>query len=132
MRFSKAARTTKANSLLTSKNSGTIEIYTGSPPATVDAALGAQVLLVTFNIPVTAGTILNGVFTAAAIADATAGAAGTAAWYRQIDPDGITIMEDGNITVSGGGGDMIIDNVSIANPQNVRFISWTETEGNPD
>lgn len=132
MRLSKAARTTKANSLLTTKNSGTIEIYTGSPPPTVDAALGTQVLLVTFNIPVTAGTILNGIFTAAAIADAAAVAGGTASWYRQIDPDGTTIMGDGNVTISGGGGDMIIDNVNIANTQNVRFISWTETEGNPD
>ncbi len=130
MRLSKAARTTKANSLLTSKNSGTIDIYTGSPPATVDAA-PAGTLLGTFNIPVTAGTILNGVFTAAAIADMIAVGAGSAAWYRQRD-SGNTTMQDGTVTISGGGGDMIIDNVTIAIGQNVRFISWTETEGNPD
>ncbi len=132
MRLSKAARTTKATSLLASKNLGTIELYDGSPPATVDTALGAQVKIASFALPTPAGTITNGVFTAAAITSITAVAGGTVSWYRQVDPDTTTVMQDGSVTASGGGGDMIIDNVNVVNGQTINMISWTETEGNPD
>jgi len=132
MRLSKAARTTKATSLLASKNLGTLELYDGAAPATVDAALGAQNLIATFALPNPAGAIVNGVFTANAIASITAGATGTVSWYRQVDPDTTTVMQDGSVTASGGGGDMIIDNVNVVNGQAINLISWTETEGNAD
>lgn len=132
MRYSKAARTTKSSSLLASKNLGTLELYDGAPPATVDAALGAQVKIASFALPNPAGTVTNGVFTAAAIASITAVAGGTVSWYRQVDPDTTTVMQDGSVSASGGGGDMIIDNVTVVNGQTINLISWTETEGNAD
>lgn len=131
LRLSKAARSTKATSLLASKNSGDIQIYTGSPPSTVDAALGAQVLLVTFSLAATAGVIVDGVFTANSVADAVSVAAGTAAWYRQRDSGG-TVMHDGIVTASGGGGEAIIDNVTIASGQTISFLGMIHTEGNAD
>ncbi len=132
MRLSKAVRISKQNVMLANRNSGTIEVYSGVEPGTVDGAITTQVLLVTFTIPVTSGVIdANAIFTANTIAAAVAVAAGTAGWYRQKDSGG-TPIQDGPVSLSGGGGDMIIDSLTIALSQTINFLSWVQTEGNTD
>jgi len=49
---------------------------------------------------------------------------GTAAKFNVVDKDETTILS-GSVSTSGGGGDMIIDNTSIASGQNVSVSSFT-------
>ena len=55
-------------------------------------------------------------------------APGTAAHYRIYASDGTTCHEQGSITATGGGGDMTIDNTSIASGQTVNITGFTKTE----
>ena len=52
---------------------------------------------------------------------------GTAGYYRFVDTAGTTCHEQGSITVTGGGGDMTIDNTSIATSQTVQITGFTKT-----
>lgn len=63
--------------------------------------------------------------------DASADAAGTAAHYRIYDSTGTTCHEQGTVTATGGGGDLTLDNTSIAAGQQVTITSYTRTAGNP-
>lgn len=60
-----------------------------------------------------------------------AAAGGTAANYFRIkDSSGVTCHEQGSISITGGGGDMTVDNTSVANAQVVNVQTYTLTEGN--
>lgn len=54
-------------------------------------------------------------------------AAGTAGHYRIKNSAGTVTHEQGDITATGGGGDITIDNTSIANGQTVRITAFTKT-----
>jgi hypothetical protein len=72
--------------------------------------------------PLTSGTgavTLNGTWT-----DASADATGTAGHYRLTQGSNI---EEGTVTATGGGGDLTLDNVSIASGQTVTISTWTRT-----
>jgi hypothetical protein len=60
----------------------------------------------------------------------TALATGTAGYFRIVDSTGATCHMQGTITATGGGGDMTIDNTSIASGQTVNVTSFTLTDGN--
>jgi len=57
---------------------------------------------------------------------AIAGAPTNATFYRITSSAG-TVHEQGTITATGGGGDMTLDNVSIATGQTVRITGFTKT-----
>lgn len=102
---------------------GTLEIRTGAQPADADDA-DAGTLLCTVNLAATAyGAAASG---SAALAgtplSGTAGAAGTAGHFRVKNKDGTAVF-DGDITATGGGGDLELDNTSIANGQTVNINS---------
>jgi hypothetical protein len=59
--------------------------------------------------------------------DSAADAAGTAGHYR-IWNSGRTVCHDqGTVTATGGGGDMTLDNTSIAAGQQVQITSWSRS-----
>lgn len=62
--------------------------------------------------------------------DASADATGTAAHFRIYASDGTTCHYQGTVTATGGGGDMTVDNVSIAAAQQVTITSFSITDGN--
>lgn len=64
------------------------------------------------------------------ISSTTGLAAGTAGYYRLVDSTNPTTScdEQGSITATGGGGDMTIDNTSIASGQTVNITGWTWTQ----
>jgi hypothetical protein len=68
--------------------------------------------------PGTGAKALAGVWTAAATA------AGTAAHYRIKDAAGAT-HEQGSVTATGGGGDMVLQNSSIAAGQQVTVTAYS-------
>jgi hypothetical protein len=57
-------------------------------------------------------------------------AIGTAGYFRIVDSTGVTCHMQGTITESGGGGDMIVDDVSIGVGEIVHVTSFTMTDGN--
>jgi hypothetical protein len=62
--------------------------------------------------------------------DASADATGTAAHFRIYDSGGTTCHLQGTVTATGGGGDLTLDNTSIAAAQSVTITSFTLTDGN--
>lgn len=62
--------------------------------------------------------------------DTSADSAGTAGHFRIYASDGTTQHLQGSITATGGGGDMTLDNTSIAAGQSITITSFTLTDGN--
>jgi hypothetical protein len=62
--------------------------------------------------------------------DTSADNAGTAAHFRIYDSSGTTCHLQGTVTATGGGGDLTLDNTSIAAGQTVTITSFTLTDGN--
>lgn len=62
--------------------------------------------------------------------DTSADNTGTAGYWRLYASDGTTCHAQGTVTVTGGGGDMTLDNTSIAATQQVTITSWSFTDGN--
>lgn len=106
-----------------------LRIYSGSAPANC-AASATGTLLAEITCPsdwmaaASSGSkVLAGSWTVAATN------AGTAGYYRLYDNAGTTCHEQGTITATGGGGDMTLDNTSIAAGQTVTITSKTLTAG---
>lgn len=111
-------------------NAGTIEVYQGTRPATVDTAITSQVLLGVFTIGATAfaaATQITGYSTATAntIAPVDADVTGTAQFYRAKKSNG-SPWEDGKITDTAGDGDMKMANVAVVEDVEMKIVSWTE------
>jgi hypothetical protein len=62
--------------------------------------------------------------------DTAADATGTAAHFRLYASDGTTCHLQGAVTATGGGGDLTLDNTSIATGQTVTITAFTLTDGN--
>jgi hypothetical protein len=130
IQFSVALRNARGDAIETTiGTSGKVEIRTGAQPATC-ATAASGTLLATFALASDwASAASSGVKTLTSMpVAATAGAAGTAAHYRFTDSAGTTCHMQGTITATGGGGDLTIDNVVIANGQAVNITGWTITE----
>jgi hypothetical protein len=97
-------------------------IRTGSPAGVGNAATGTA--LATITLPATPLTSGTGQVTLSGSWSATAAATGTAAHYRLTNGSDI---EEGTVTATGGGGDLTLDNVSIASGQTVTISTWTRT-----
>ena len=101
------------NTRLNAGGAATVEIYTGTKPATPDTAITSQVLLGTCTCSATAGTYANRRFTFNAITqDSAADASGTATWARFLDGAGTGVL-DVDVTTTGGGGFMQMNNTAI-------------------
>jgi len=130
-RINTSVRNACANAVTATADAGPgpayVEIRTGAQPATpATAASGTLLGTLTCSDP-SFGAASNGVISAAAITgDSSADATGTAGWYRLYDSTGAACV-DGTVTAAGGGGDMIINNVSIVAGGTISITSWTIT-----
>jgi hypothetical protein len=127
--FSVAARNAALDAIETAAGTApTLTIRTGAVPANCAAARTGTVLA-TLDLPsdwLTAASsgskALSGTWQ-----DVAADAAGTAAHFS-ID-QGATCHIQGTVTATGGGGDMTIDNTSLATGQQVTITSFNLTAG---
>jgi hypothetical protein len=62
--------------------------------------------------------------------DASADATGTAGYFRFLDSSATTCHIQGTVTLTGGGGDMTVDNTSFTAGQAFSVTSFTLTAGN--
>lgn len=107
---------------------GTVEIRTGAQPANADAAATGTLLAVLTLSDPAFGAPSAGVVTANSITgDSSANASGTAGWFRAKDSNGNAVI-DGNITATGGGGDLELDDVNIVAGGTVNITAWTITQ----
>ncbi|MDK1377109.1 MULTISPECIES: hypothetical protein [unclassified Sinorhizobium] len=111
--------------------SAILKIRTGAQPADVATADSGSVLA-TVNLPsdwmaaASGGTKSK----SGTWEDISADATGTAAHYRIYASDGVTCHEQGAVTLTGGGGQLTVDNVSFAVGQAFTITSYTKTAGN--
>jgi hypothetical protein len=113
------------DSALNVLNSGFLEIWSGSQPATPDVApTGGNVLLATLDLGATAFSACSGgTKTANAITSASAVATGTATWFRAYQSNGTTAVIDGSAGISGT--DMILATASIVTSAVVSCSGWS-------
>jgi hypothetical protein len=110
--------------------SAKLQLRTGAQPANC-AAAASGTLLAELDLPSDWMAAASGGTKALAGSWADVGAAaGTAAHYRIVDNAGTTCHEQGTVTATGGGGDITLDNTSIAVAQAVSITSKTITAGN--
>jgi len=108
-----------------------LQLRTGAPPADC-AAADSGTLLAECPVPTdwlaaaSSGTKTKlGTWTFTGLAAAGSGTA--IGHYRLKDSTGTTCHDQGTVTVTGGGGDMTLDNVSIAQNQTGTVTDWTIT-----
>lgn len=112
-----------------------LRLYDGTPPANVAASLAGNTLLAEGQLPSdwsnaasSAQKTKAGTWTLTGQSGAGSGTAAT--FYRVYASDGTTPHEQGTVTASGGGGDLTLDNNSIANGQTVTVNTFTRSAGN--
>lgn len=112
-----------------------LEIRTGAQPASC-AAAGTGTILATIDLPADWMAAASGGSKAKSGTwqDASADASGTAAHFRvynsQATKDETTCFAQGSVTVTGGGGNMTVDNTSFAAGQQFTVTGFTLTDGN--
>jgi hypothetical protein len=111
--------------------SAVLKIRTLTQPANV-AAADAGTVLATLSLPSDwlAAAASGAKAKSGTWEDTSADATGTAAHFRIYASDGTTAHIQGSVTVTGGGGDMTLDSVSITAAQTVTITAFTLTDGN--
>lgn len=132
VQLSAAVRNARINTIETTiGTSAVMKIRTGAAPADCSTADSGTVLA-TLNLPSDWMAAASGGAAAKSGAwqDATADATGTAAHFRVYASDGTTCGMQGTVTITGGGGDLTLDNTSIASGQAVTVTTFTLTDAN--
>jgi hypothetical protein len=111
--------------------SAVLRILSGSAPANCAAAQTGTVLA-SLSLPSDwmAAAASGSKALAGTWQDTSADATGTAGYFRILDSTGTTCHAQGTITATGGGGDMTLDNTSIASGQTVAVTTFTISAGN--
>lgn len=132
LQYSVAVRNAQLDAVeVTVSTAPLLRIYSGSAPANC-AAAASGTLLAEMTLPsdwmaaASSGSkALSGTWQ-----DASANATGTAGHFRLYDSGGTTCHAQGTVTATGGGGDLTLDNTSIASGQSVTITGFTLTAGN--
>lgn len=114
--------------------SAKLRLYSGAAPANCAAAASGTMLL-EMSLPADWMAAASGGSKAksgtwSGTGDAGAGTGTAAGHFRIWDSTVTTCHMQGTVTVTGGGGDMTLDNTSIASGQSVVINSFAVTAGN--
>lgn len=122
--LSDVAANAQANALAALMNGGSIEIFSGTKPATANTALSGNTLLATLTFGNPAfGSASAGAITANAIGAATAANTGTATFARLYESNGTTVVMDVDVNTSGAY--INLNTVAIVQGANVSVTSFT-------
>lgn len=111
--------------------SAVLKIRTGSPPTNIaDADSGTVLAEMTLPSDWLAAAGSGSKAKSGTWEDTSGNADGTAGHFRIYASDGTTQHMQGTVTATGGGGDMTLDNTSIATGQAVTITGFTLTAGN--
>lgn len=134
LQYSETVRNAQLDAVETTVGtSAVLKIYdlTGGAPANVAAAITGTVLA-TLSLPSDwmANAASGSKAKLGTWSDSSADATGTADFFRLFASDGTTAHMQGTVTATGGGGDLTLDNASIAAGQSVTITSFTLSAGN--
>lgn len=133
VQHSTAVRNAKLDAIETTIGTAPVlRIRTGAQPANCAAARTGTVLA-TITLPSDWMAAASGGTKAKSGTwqDTSADATGTAAHYEIMDSGVSTCHEQGSVTVTGGGGDLTLDSVSVTSGQQITITSYQLTAGNP-
>lgn len=137
LQLSTGVRDAQANAIETTVGaSPVLRLYSGTPPANCAAALSGNTLLATGSLPsdwLTAASgsgnvTKNGTWTVTGQSGASTGTAAT--FFRIWESTVTTAHIQGTVTATGGGGDMTLNNNSIADTQTVTVSTFSYTRAN--
>ena len=130
LKFADSLANARANQITVARDAavtaGKIRIYNGVRPSkggTVTTLLAE----LTFSDPSAAAAAAGVLTTNAITGDPSANATGVATWFREVDGDGVFIM-DGDVGLSGS--DLNLNDINIVAGQPVNISSYVNTEGN--
>lgn len=132
LQLSVAARNAALDSFETTVGTSPIlRIRSGSAPANC-AASDTGTVLATLSLPSDFMAAASGGSKARSGTweDSSADATGTAGHFRLYASDGTTCHAQGTITATGGGGDMTVNNTSLASGQPFTVTQFTLNAGN--
>lgn len=130
IQFSAEVRNARLNAIFATIGAAAkLLLYTGAAPANC-AAAATGTLLATLTLPSTEENAASGGSETQAGSPwtGTASAAGTAGYFRVMDPTGASCHMQG--TVGQGSGDLSFDNATFTVGQNIQLTSFTLTDGN--
>lgn len=133
LQHSVAVRDAQNNAIETTIGTDPIlEMRSGAPPANC-AAADSGTLLASMTLPTDwLAASASGVKSKSGTwQDLSANATGTLGHFRIKDSGGTVCHQQGTITATGGGGDMTVDNTSVASGQPVTVTAYALTAGNP-
>ena len=108
-----------------------LRIYSGSAPANC-AAAATGTLLAEMTLPSDwmAAASSGSKAKSGTWQDTSANAGGTAGYFRILDSTGTTCHVQGTVTATGGGGDLTLNNTSIASGQVVTIDTFSISAAN--
>lgn len=132
LQYSTAVRNAELDALETAIGTAAVlKIRTGAAPANV-ATADSGTVLATMTLPSDwlAAASSGSKAKSGTWQDTSADATGTAAHFRIYASDGTTAHIQGTVTATGGGGDLTLDNTSIASGQAITISSFSITAAN--
>lgn len=121
---STTARNSMLDAIAALMNSGTINFYSGTQPATANTAHSGNTLLCTLTFGTTAfAASSSGTATANAITSGVIGTSGTASWVEVLKSDATTIVLHGSVATSSA--DVIVPTVTFTQNVTVSMSSAT-------
>lgn len=132
IQLSTAVRNARLDAIETTIGAGAVlKLRTGAAPANVGTAdSGTVVATMTLPSDWMAAASAGAKALLGTWQDTAADAAGTVAHFRIYASDGTTAGMQGSVTITGGGGDITLDNNVLAVGQPVSITSFTLTDGN--
>lgn len=126
LRLADAAVNAEANALDTLLAAGSIEIRTGSQPATANTTATGTVLGTITLLNPAFGDAVTGTIALSVPIETTAVADGTAGYARFLTAGSVPVL-DAAITEAGGGGQLIIDTASVLISDTLKVLAFTYT-----
>lgn len=130
--YSVAVRNAKLDAFQSTVGSSAIlKFYSGTIPASCSVAASGTVLA-TLNLPSSwMSAASNGTKAMSGTwEDSSCDATGTISYARIFDSTSTTCHWQGTVTITGGGGDLTVDNLSVNTGQDIVVNSFTVTAGN--
>jgi hypothetical protein len=131
LQLSVAVRNARLDAIETTTGaSARLRLLSGAAPADCATAQSGTLIC---EIALPADWLANGSGGAKSMSGSWTGsgaAAGTVGYFRVVDAAGTTCHLQGTVTATGGGGDMTLDNTSVALSQAVTVNTFTLTDAN--
>jgi hypothetical protein len=108
-----------------------LELRTGAAPADcATASSGTLIAQMTLPSDWLAAAASGAKAKSGTWQDTSANNSGTVAHFRIFDSGGTTCHLQGTVTVTGGGGDLTLDSVTVTASQSITITGFTLTDGN--